>query len=418
LSKTKAEEQLAVLQKTYAGFQQEYQRLSERTMALQVLQEMTLKLTSELNLQTLLENILDSAIKVVGSVAGSLLLLDNFNDELVFKVVLGGGGETLEGQSMPKDKGIAGWVLKTREPLIVDDVSQDERFYEGFQSSDFHTANIICVPLVARGDIIGVLQVLNKSSGEQFIREDMELLMTFAAQSATAIENARLVQELREERDRIVALEEDVRKRLARDLHDGPTQLLAAIRMGLEFSRKLLAHDMTPQVDQELAELYAIADRALKQTRTLLFDLRPAVLETQGLVPALEFYAQQIQQTEDFSIVLKTGGFDRRLASRTEKEIFSVVREALSNIKKHAKAREVWIILEVDEERLTITVRDNGRGFDTTKLDPAKGKEGSLGMINMHERAQMIGGRLSVTSEPGQGTSVTLNVPLEQNAVE
>jgi signal transduction histidine kinase len=423
LSKQVPDKQLD-LQDAHDNLQQKYQNLSERAITLQVLQEMTLKLTSELNLQTLLKNILDSTIKVVGAVAGSLLLLDKRTDELVFEVVVGGGGEALERQRMPKDKGIAGWVLSTREPLIVDDVRQDKHFYEEIdESSSFSTANLVCVPLIARGNTIGVLQVLNKSGGGRFNQDDVDLLMTFAAQSATAIENARLMQALREERDRIVALEENVRKQLARDLHDGPTQLLAAIRMGLEFSRKLLARDMLPKVDGELIEIYSLADRALKQMRTLLFELRPAVLETQGLVPALEFYAQQLQQVvvaniKGFSIVLETGGFNQRLADRAEKEVFSVVKEALDNVKKHAQAKHVWINLAVDDGQLKVTVQDDGKGFDTTKLDPTKGREGSLGMLNMRERAQMLGGEVSIVSEPGQGTIVTLSIPLEQNGLE
>lgn len=413
LSEQVLEKQLVALKENNFHLQQKYAIVSERAVALQVLQEMTLKLTSELNLEALLKNILDSAIKVVGAVAGALFLLDNRAGELVFEVVVGGGGEALEGQRMPKDKGIAGWVLNTRDPLIVDDVSQDKRFYQEFDSSHFRTASIICVSLIARGNVIGVLQVLNKTSGERFNQADLELLMTFAAQSATAIENTRLVQALREEKERIVALEENVRKRLARDLHDGPTQLLAAVRMGLQFTRKLLVHEPA-KVDQELSELIPIVDRALKQVRTLLFDLRPAVLETRGLVAALEFYARQIQDTEGFSVILEAGGFDRRLEGRAEKHIFSVVQEAMFNIKKHAKAQHVWINLSVDDEQLVITIRDDGKGFDTTKIDPAKGREGSLGMINMRERAQMLDGEFFVTSAPGQGTTITLSVPLAE----
>ena len=411
------EKQLIALREKNVQLRQAYDSLRDRAMALQLLQEMTLRLTSELNVETLLENILNSAIKVVGAVAGSLILLDGRTDELVFAVVVGGGGEALQGQRMPRDKGIAGWVLNARAPLIVDDVSQDERFYKEIKSDGFRTANIICVPLITRGTIIGVLQVLNRVSGERFNQADLELLMTFAAQSATAIQNARLVRALRHEKERIVALEEDVRTRLARDLHDGPTQLLAAIRMNLQFMRKLLVHE-PEKVDKELADLLPIVDRALKQVRTLLFDLRPATLETEGLVPALEFYARQLQDTEGFSVTLDPGGFDRRLAGRAEKEIFSVVREALGNIKKHAQAQRVWINLSVSDGRLSVTVRDDGIGFDATKIDPAKGREGSLGMINMHERAQMLGGKLFITSALGRGTTVVLSVPLVEKRSE
>jgi signal transduction histidine kinase len=416
LNEQAIEKQLIALREKNVHLRQEYASLRDRAMALQLLQEMTLKLTSELNVEVLLENILNSAIKVVGAVAGSLILLDGRTDELVFAVVVGGSGEALQGQRMPRDKGIAGWVLNARAPLIVDDVGQDERFYE-IKSDGFRTANIICVPLITRGTIIGVLQVLNRGSGERFNQADLELLMTFAAQSATAIQNARLVQALRQEKERIVALEEDVRTRLARDLHDGPTQLLAAIRMNLQFMRKLLVHE-PDKVDKELADLLPIVDRALKQVRTLLFDLRPATLETEGLVPALEFYARQLQDTEGFSVTLDPGGFDRRLAGRAEKEIFSVVQEALGNIKKHAQAQRVWINLSVGDGRLSVTVRDDGIGFDPRKIDPAKGREGSLGMINMHERAQMLGGKLLITSALGRGTTVVLSVPLVEKSSE
>jgi signal transduction histidine kinase len=417
LSEQILEKQLIALQAENARLRREYLHLGEHAMALQVLQEMTLKLTTDLNLETLLSNILNSAIKVVGASAGALFLLDSLTDELVFQVVIGGGGEALEGQRMPRDRGIAGWVLSKCEPLIVEDASQDKRLYKGFQSDSFRTASIICVPLVSRGDAIGVLQVLNKTNRERFNQADQELLMTFAAQSATAIQTARLVLALRQEKERIVALEEDVRKRLARDLHDGPTQLLAAIRMGLQFTRKLLVYE-PENVDRELAEMLPTVDRALKQVRTLLFDLWPATLETQGLVPALEWYTKQVQDTEGFPIALEAGGFNLRLANRAEKEIFAVVKEALDNVKKHAAAQHVWIDLSVNDGRLVVTVRDNGKGFDTTEVNPAKGREGSLGMLNMYERAQMLSGKLSITSAPGQGTTVVLSVPLAQNATE
>jgi signal transduction histidine kinase len=417
LSEQILEKQLIALQAENARLRREYLHLGEHAMALQVLQEMTLKLTTDLNLETLLSNILNSAIKVVGASAGALFLLDSLTDELVFQVVIGGGGEALEGQRMPRDRGIAGWVLSKCEPLIVEDASQDKRLYKGFQSDSFRTASIICVPLVSRGDAIGVLQVLNKTNRERFNQADQELLMTFAAQSATAIQTARLVLALRQEKERIVALEEDVRKRLARDLHDGPTQLLAAIRMGLQFTRKLLVYE-PENVDRELAEMLPTVDRALKQVRTLLFDLWPATLETQGLVPALEWYTKQVQDTEGFPIALEAGGFNLRLANRAEKEIFAVVKEALDNVKKHAAAQHVWIDLSVNDGRLVVTVRDNGKGFDTTEVNPAKGREGSLGMLNMYERAQMLSGKLSITSAPGQGTTVALSVPLAQNATE
>ena len=187
----------------------------ERIAALRALQRVAQSLTSELNLEPLLKNILRSAVEVMDASAGSLLLTDPATDELVFEVIEGGGGEALQGQRMAKDKGIAGWVVTNSRPLIVNDVDKHERHYKGIETAtDFKTDSLICVPLLAKGKVIGVLEVLNKRSRENFNDDDLDILTTFAAQSATAIKNARLYRDLRAERDRIVALEEEVRKRL------------------------------------------------------------------------------------------------------------------------------------------------------------------------------------------------------------
>ena len=284
----------------------------ERIAALRALQRVAQSLASELNLEPLLKNILGSAVEVMDASAGSLLLIDPATDELVFEVIEGGGGEALQGQRMAKDKGIAGWVVTKRRPLIVNDVDKYERHYKDIETATgFKTDSLICVPLIAKGKVIGALEVLNKRSGENFNDEDLDILTTFAAQSATAIENARLYRDLREERDRIVALEEEVRKRLARDLHDGPAQLLSAIIMSVQFAKEILARtpEKPDKLRQELEELEPLATKALHQVRTMLFDLRPVILETQGLAPALESYVKRLRLANDFAVGLEIKDF-------------------------------------------------------------------------------------------------------------
>jgi signal transduction histidine kinase len=396
-----------------------YASLSRRLFGLRMMQHIALDLVSELDVDRLLKRILRSAIQAVEGQAGAVILLDADAQELSFAVVAGGGSETLQGRRMARDQGVAGWVVSHIEPLIITNVQGDPRFMEDISTQvDFEVTSIICAPLVAKGDLIGAVQVLNKAQGPQFDDDDLDLMTSFAAQSAAAIENARLYQELNQlyqelkhERDRIIAVEEDIRRRLARDLHDGPAQLLASIIISIEFVRKLLEMEPAKVLD-ELDNLVPLAQKALRQLRTLLFDLRPVILETQGLVPALESYVERQQEAGDLEYMLHAKGFSGRLVPRAERALFSIVQEAVGNVKKHAQARHVWIAVTQQNGHLLVGVRDDGRGFNVEQMTADYDQRGSLGMLNMQERAASIGGDLRVQSRPGKGTTITLDVPL------
>jgi signal transduction histidine kinase len=314
---------------------------------------------------------------------------------------------------MPRHQGIAGWVMDHQEAVIVDDTMQDERFNASIgKSVDYRTTSLICAPMVARGKGIGVIQILNKQSGERFDQDDKTLLEAFASQSAISIRNAQLYQDLREERDKLVAVEEDVRKRLARDLHDGPTQLVAAIQMNLQFVRLLLEKE-PEKADSEIVQVSQVAEQAMRQLRTMLFNLRPVILETKGLVPALEAYSGRLTETEKFTVHLEVEGEIPRLSKQVESAIFAVIQEAVRNAKKHAYANYIWVTLQLKEAHLNVSVRDDGRGFDTGRALSKSEAQGSLGLTNMYERAEMVQGKLSFSSQEGKGATVCLVVPLE-----
>ena len=405
--------ELEALKQEAAQLRRDNAAALEHIFALQTMQEVARSLSGELNLQPLLHMILASAVQVMGASAGSLLLLDQESHELVFQVIEGGGGAALEGTRMPADKGIAGWVATHREPLIVDDVNRDQRHYRDIgRAYDFSPTSLLCVPMMTKGQVVGVLQVLHKDPGKYFTASDQESLTTFAAQSAVAIENARLYQSLREERDRIIAVEEEVRRRLARDLHDGPAQMLAAIIMSANFIKEAIAHDAMEHARGELEQMLPVAEKALRQVRTLLFDLRPVILETQGLIPALESYAHRLREAEGLNVVLSTGGAFGRLSHHAEVAIFSVVQGAITNAKKHARASRIDIDVTPQDGKLVVVIRDNGLGFNVEEVTGRYDERGSLGMLNMRERAQLVGGSLSISSRPGQGTSIRMELPL------
>jgi signal transduction histidine kinase len=255
--------------------------------------------------------------------------------------------------------------------------------------------------------------VLNKAEGARFDEDDLNLLTSFAAQSAITIENTRLYQDLKRERDRLIAVEEEVRKRLARDLHDGPAQLLAALISGICFIQNL--QELEPKkVPEELESLLPLAQKALRQVRTLLFDLRPVILETQGLVPALRSYIKHQREMDPIDYHLWAGRFAGRLTAQAERAIFSIVQEAVGNIKKHAQAQHVWITLAERGGMLHVSVRDDGQGFSVDRLVEDYDQRGSLGMLTMRERAESIGGIFSIQSLPGAGTTILVQTPLSE----
>ena len=382
----------------------------ERVAALMALLDVARTVSSELNLKKLLRKIVHAAVEVLDATTGSLLIWDPATDELVFAVAEKGMGKSLEQQRMPADKGIAGWVFSRCEPLIVGDVQQDPRFF-GEIDENFHTTSLIAVPMMTPTEKIGVIEVLNKRSGEHFNQLDLDLLSALAGQAATAIVNARLYQELEDEKNRILAVESEAQKRLARDLHDGPAQTLAAIIMNIEFIQTLLKR-APDQVPQELEDLQQTATKALAQVRNALFELRPVILETQGLKAALESYVERLRSTEGMTIHLDVRGLDERLPDKVEHVCFAIVQEAIGNIKKHAKAKQVWIGVERRAKDLVLGVRDDGKGFDVAAVESQYDQRGSLGLLNMKERAELVGGQLTIESSPGHGTLVSLIVSL------
>lgn len=398
--------------------QTENQSLRRKVAALQSLRDVARALTLELNLRPLLYMIMDSAAELLGASACTLLLHDKERHELVFDVVTGGGGGSLQTLRMADESGVPGWVIANQLPLIVNDAPHDPRVrHDIAESVHFTVQAILAVPLMARGNLIGVLEVLNTAPGSEFSGEDLETLSAFAAQAAIAIENARLYSDLRQERDRLLDAEETVRRKLQEELHDGLAQDLASMSMKANTIVKQLARD-PGKAAVELGVLEDDLRTAVKGVRNLLFDLRPLVLEAQGLVPALEGYVERTQPDEAARLHLDVGGFAGRLEHHAEVGVFGIVQEALTNIRKHAQAKNVWIELAGAPERFTLAIRDDGLGFDTSRVTEIYEQRGSFGLLNMQERAGLIGGTLRIESQPGQGTTVRLVVGREENPAE
>jgi signal transduction histidine kinase len=388
------------------------QRAQQDLRELHLLYEVGQVLARNLDLASLLEDIKQRVPGVMGAERCSIMVIDEAIRELVLVASDAHTGQPREFR-IPLDRGIAGWVATNGIGQIVNDVEQDPRWFDGVSRDvDFVTRSILCAPMRIGERIVGVMQVLNKTGGEPFTEQDLRLLTTLASQAAIAVENARLVRSLKEERDRLLAKEAEVRAAIARDLHDGPTQSVAAISMNIEFIKKLL-RAMPDRVEHELDVLAELVQKTAYDIRNLLFGLRPLGLETQGLLSTLQQYVSRYRDPSGtMKLRLEAPPSIPRLPVEIEGVIFIIVQEAVNNARKHSRASEVVIYLYQEEDHLVASVRDRGKGFNLSAVESSYNTRGSLGLLNMRERARLIGGEVRIRSSEGDGTNVELRVPL------
>lgn len=400
-----ARETLRRLQEEAADLQARYQAASRQA---QVFYEMAQTLSLTLSYQKVLESVLDDCRRLVDFSVGVVLLSAGPEDLLVaassgLRFGSGEKGVHLSGN------GRISAALATAEPLLLEHLGRDEELSQVVDLQRCRSGML--VPLRAGLRNYGAI-VLGSMNERAYTLADLEKLVSLAHFATIAIQNAQLYEDLREERDKILRAEENVRKELSRDLHDGPAQSLAAIAMSAEYIKRLLSQDPA----RALAELDALEQLARKtawDVRTMLFELRPIILETQGLVPTLEQYVQRFPASEGTQIHLDTDHFSRRLDPQVEATVFIIMQEAVNNARKHARAKNIWLRLREEGENLIASVQDDGVGFDLEAVKSSYERRGSFGLLNMQERARLIGGRTEIRSAPGQGTAVIITVPLE-----
>ena len=209
----------------------------------------------------------------------------------------------------------------------------------------------------------------------------------------------------------ITKAQEEERKRIARELHDSSAQNLIALLHQLEN----LLTDKTKLPVKEAKALWGFYEQirdTLQEVRRFSRDLRPSILDDLGLLPALEWVTEDLKNTYWVEVDLKVLGSERRLFPETELLLFRIVQEALRNIAKHAKATKAEVEIKFDEDKITVTVNDNGKGFEPPENLAALTPTGKLGLAGMQERVQLLGGTVKLESEPGKGTKISVEAPV------
>jgi signal transduction histidine kinase len=328
--------------------------------------------------------------------------------------VISSRGFSLNDTKMVLDgrEGILGLALKQADPVFGGQVSLDPELQ--YVASLQGCESILVLPLRSGMDYYGVL-LFGSTQTNAFSEDYTELLKAIANQATLALQNAVLYQNILAEKERIIVVEEEARKQLARDLHDGPTQSISAIAMRLNFTLKLLEQQKLPEAQSEITKLEDLARRTTKEIRHMLFTLRPLVLETQGLVAALEQMRDKMQDTYGQRVAVEAQvGVERWLDANAQGVVFYIIEEAVGNARKYAQSELITVRLYRHERFFVAEVEDRGKGFDVKAVETNYEKRGSLGMVNMRERANLIRGQLRLESQLGRGTKITLIVPIEE----
>jgi signal transduction histidine kinase len=278
-----------------------------------------------------------------------------------------------------------------------------------------------CVPLKAKNDVLGVMSLAGVTSGRgwMFSEEALDMLTAIGRQIGVAIENASLYEELRQTEslrrqllERGIELQEEERKRIARELHDQTSQRLSSMIMTLGV---LGEADTLAEVKPHLSELRNTAAQALEEVHNLALELRPRLLDDLGLLAALRHYLGEFRDRYHMPVDLQMVGLgDKRLPSQVETALYRIAQESLTNAAKHAQARGVGVLLENRDTTVVLIVEDDGNGFDVPKVMGSYVHEGNLGLYGMRERVALLGGTLAIESTPGIGTSVYAEIPLRR----
>ena len=383
---------------------------------------LTSTLTATLNYHRVLESALDLSLTALSTdpEAGP-------EDRLVAAVLLFAGDTLIVGSArrfttadmrvqLPGQSGILAQVINGGDAVLAKSASRDKELAHIVALRNCNS--IYSFPLRTGYNIYGVMIFAHPDSN-YFTPDRRDVIDILGSQLVIAIQNSRLYQDLADEKNRMVEVQEEARKKLARDLHDGPTQSVAAIAMRVNLARRMIERDPKAAAD-ELTKIEDLARRTTKEIRHMLFTLRPLVLESQGLVAALQAMAEKMKETYGQDVLVKVDeSILPDLELGKQGVIFYIAEEAVNNARKHAQAPHIWVRLRsLEKEIALLEIVDDGLGFDVDAVTRAYDKRGSLGMVNLRERAELVSGLLQIDSAPGKGTKVQVYIPLSEDAVD
>ena len=370
-----------------------------------------------LKLDECLQSALSEVQRITRVEVGSIYLLEGEDRALKLRVCCGMSEESAEAAGRMALTDVAcGGVLQVGEPVVVQNLAQTTRASYGALQREA-LSSLVHVPLLAKGTPVGTL-CLGARDSHQFTDEEISLLSAIGSQIAIAVENAQLYEELSRKEQlrgellrRIISVQEDERKRIARELHDETSQTLTALLYALDGTG---TNCRTPETAHLLDKMRRLTLSSIDSVHKVIFDLRPTMLDQLGLIAALRWYAESHLAESGTRVQVSEFGGVRRLPSVVETALFRTVQEAINNVARHAGARHLQIVFDFPDHQVEIRVEDDGIGFDLKRVRVSPNSLVGLGLLSMHERMSAVGGEFFLDSAPGQGTVVLLRVPIPE----
>ncbi|MFC2002236.1 GAF domain-containing protein [Chloroflexota bacterium] len=372
------------------------------------------------DLDAILKVALDTVLNILRGTTGGILLVDEDTQTLSYRVHQGLSAGYVEEIRLRLGEGIAGTVAQSGKSILLEDISTDPRVgYPDLVGREGLKA-FISVPLQAKDKVLGVINVASHTP-HRFSRDDLHLLHSIGDQLGVAVEQARLYERLRKARERyrrlarqLLMAQEDERKRLARELHDETSQALSGLTLQLQALVDMTEMSGGRDTDliARLKKVQSLAVQVHGEIRRLMSDLRPSLLDTLGLVPAVRQYAESRLRSLDINVSVEVKGVDRRLLPEVETGLFRVAQGAIGNIVQHSQAKNVKIELEYRDDEFLLHISDDGQGFDVSKITDIEESGRGRGVFSMRERVGLLGGTGTIESQIGRGTTVRARIPI------
>ncbi len=378
-----------------------HDRTEENLRHLTALRSVIESISSELDLNALLDKLVIHAVGLMDASGGTVSLIDPVSGRGRLKAVHGLSRDLID-REIPPGTGMVGSVIQSRQVVVISQYSTLPQPFPDRSLLDLHAG--LAVPIWRQDALVGVFSVFTRDPNRRFGPADIETLTTFAKHAAIAIENARLY----EQSQQLAVTEE--RNRLAREIHDTLAQGMTGILLQLELADMLIENQ--PEARQHVRKAIELARENLEEARRSVLDLRAEALEGQTLSQALEQLLRNMARETGMTVEFTGPPTVERFPARVESGLYRIAQEALTNIRKHAQARTVHVGLVAEDDHLRMTIQDDGMGFAPDERESGSERPDGFGLPGMSERAALLGGSLGIVSYPSEGTRVQVSIPM------